>query len=938
MLACIATAVAWAERVSVNTAQQVAAQVAAGINPSGLRSGGDVELVYTAAAKSQSGLRSAGDDRVRPVLGYGSEGSVDAGNIPANVEAWLGMYQDEISRAVEAGMAASAETQKEWQGLLDGTSVLRASDPQLQTAKWSQSEPFNWMTPTIGSKNAVTGCVATSMAIVMKYYEYPEKAVGGVSSYNGTSINYDEYDWQNMLLDYNCEYTNDQGYAVAKLMWHCGANVEMDYGLSGSSSSSILAAWALKNVFGYSESIQWVDKNAYSWDKWISLFKAEIDGKRPIMVSGNDGFGGHSFVCDGYSSDNTFHINWGWEGYMDGWFLLTSLDSDGDGYGYADRLDSYGAIIGIQPTDGEPADISLYITGFSYSGTTPLPTYVTVTAKYHYCITQVIECMIGLAVVDDDGNIVQTPTYYSSHKWTNLGAHVYLPSSSNYSIQLEKALEEGQRLAMVHSVDSGETWKVTHVGADVPIGLDNDGLIMQEEDEDEEAEPVTWTFTPEEGLDFTSDEEATFLLTATDVPEEYIGKSPVISLNVESAYYYQVEMSYVKENGDRTELEITQHPDWLDDYLCISQPMELESLAEGKQYEFTFRYTGDFPYGSPAMGDIQLESVTIDGTELPLDMRAGIDFSVTKAEEPVIYITEEEPYAADHEGRDVVVEPNGIYVIGSEGASINSLTIEDGGQVRLTYPLTVTNLEVQRLLPTDKWTTFAVPNFNIIDNRLIVAENKESRIDLFANGTLVARYGYMDPDMQYWGWFMECDMQQGTAIAIANAGSESTQRFVNAISPAILPAVSGVTDDGNVVGGNWFYFKPNPLWENLYINGRAYVLNDTGDSFDLKDSPVIPPFHSYMVASDAVMNSISSLRLSDVPTSNEELAVTGFRAWGEKGGICFETTDAKDVYIYSITGVLQQSYERSVGTKRAALGQGIYIVVCDGTAYKISVK
>ena len=90
-----------------------------------------------------------------------------------------------------------------------------------------------------------------------------------------------------------------------------------------------------------------------------------------------------------------------------------------------------------------------------------------------------------------------------------------------------------------------------------------------------------------------------------------------------------------------------------------------------------------------------------------------------------------------------------------------------------------------------------------------------------------------------------------------------------------------------------------------------------------------------MVASEAMMNKISSLRLGDVPTSVEDIQSSGFRTWTEGRTLCFETTEATDIEIYSLSGVRQGRYERSVGTKRVNLPQGTYLVVCDGTAIKV---
>lgn len=93
-----------------------------------------------------------------------------------------------------------------------------------------------------------------------------------------------------------------------------------------------------------------------------------------------------------------------------------------------------------------------------------------------------------------------------------------------------------------------------------------------------------------------------------------------------------------------------------------------------------------------------------------------------------------------------------------------------------------------------------------------------------------------------------------------------------------------------------------------------------------------------MIASNEVMNNVSSLRIGNLPTSNEEMAVTGFRVWSESGHICFETTEAKDVAVYSMSGVQLCRIERNIGIHRQQLPQGIYIVVCNGTAYKVAVK
>lgn len=46
------------------------------------------------------------------------------------------------------------------------------------------------------------------------------------------------------------------------------------------------------------------------------------------MYSGASSGGGHAFVCDGADGNGLYHINWGWNGYQDGYFDITILNPE----------------------------------------------------------------------------------------------------------------------------------------------------------------------------------------------------------------------------------------------------------------------------------------------------------------------------------------------------------------------------------------------------------------------------------------------------------------------------------------------------------------------------------------------------------------------------------------------------------------------------------
>lgn len=220
----------------------------------------------------------------------------------------------------------------------------------------------------------MTGCVATAMAQVVYYVGkksgQPAKLSKNIEEYSCSTVWTDgqikvsevtaqTFDYNNMLLSYNGSETEDQKNAVAYLMLCCGASVGMNYANSangGSSASSSNIPTALKTYFGFDNTTQLVMRSLYSYTNWINLLYHELANNRPILYSGQSSGGGHEFVCDGYDTEDYFHINWGWGGMSDGFFKLSALDPDSQGIGGSSSTDGYvsgqDAVIGLQQNGG----------------------------------------------------------------------------------------------------------------------------------------------------------------------------------------------------------------------------------------------------------------------------------------------------------------------------------------------------------------------------------------------------------------------------------------------------------------------------------------------------------------------------------------------------------------------------------------------------------
>ncbi|MBD5225632.1 MAG: hypothetical protein HDS68_06685 [Bacteroidales bacterium] len=283
------------------------------------------------------------DDKAAPLLGYGDR-PVKADAMPPQLVWWLNEYAQEIESYNASGdnqgqsyAATSART------AAPSKAADRTAIAPLLTTIWNQDEPFNNLCPRSGLNLTYTGCVATAMAQVMKYHNYPDKGTGTgtctvVNSYGVETASYTmdlgvEFDWANMADSYNGNYTTAQGEAVATLMKACGYSVSMAYSTSASGAQSNAVPVALVDNFGYDKGCRFLERNHYPLTEWEQMVYDNLRDCGPVYYSGQAISGGHAFVCDGYSTDGYFHFNWGWGGAYDGYFRLTALEPEGEGIG-----------------------------------------------------------------------------------------------------------------------------------------------------------------------------------------------------------------------------------------------------------------------------------------------------------------------------------------------------------------------------------------------------------------------------------------------------------------------------------------------------------------------------------------------------------------------------------------------------------------------------
>lgn len=319
-----------------------------------------------------------------PVLAYSLESNFKEGT---SADFYCKKYKNDLDYLVK-NPSSALSTRKLWNKYTNDNFTISASSVKgnpcvepLVTTSWTQETYYNTMCPAHPlakfdwDLRSPVGCVALTMANIMYYYRFPYNGYGSVyyrpveyddsthevsytypSQYaNFAQGNYNYNNMANMLGEYNG--------ALERLIYHCGVSVQMGYGHDGSGSQSEKAMTSLQNHFYYSQNAQFqeitetvvADSLLYLW---VNKAKAELDARRPLFFSGqSSSAGGHAWIVDGYTTiadndgnENTyFHVNWGWAGTDNGFFLINNQNTHS--YGNFNVEGSEAMITGLIPGD-----------------------------------------------------------------------------------------------------------------------------------------------------------------------------------------------------------------------------------------------------------------------------------------------------------------------------------------------------------------------------------------------------------------------------------------------------------------------------------------------------------------------------------------------------------------------------------------------------------
>ncbi len=410
--------------------------------------------VFNINAKDGFVIVSA-EDAVSPIVGYSTENNFVIPEAHSNISLWFKQFSNGVNALRANNIVADAKTTKEWEKYTTPSNLRQAAGavstmtsgnavlPLMKTT-WNQSPYYNATCPGTTGNLSVTGCVATTMAQIMRYWNYPATGTGSSSytcttakgfsnNYGVLSANYGAttYNWANMPLAVNSPNAD-----VAQLMSQCGISVNMDYAPTGSGaqvlgSNGPSAQHSYISYFKYDPTqIHGLTRgSSYSNTRWLDTIEHDLNIGRPVQYVGYDpAEGGHTWVCDGYDANNFLHMNWGWGGQSNGYFQLDSFATPGYNPSSNNQV-----LVGIVPKSTNTVDASVLAVS-SPAGIYCNNSFTPVISLKNYGSTALTSCVINYQI---DNGTVQTLNWTGSlaaQQFSNVNLPTFTSTAGSHTL------------------------------------------------------------------------------------------------------------------------------------------------------------------------------------------------------------------------------------------------------------------------------------------------------------------------------------------------------------------------------------------------------------------------------------------------------------------------------------------------------------------------
>ncbi|MBL0743396.1 C10 family peptidase [Chryseolinea lacunae] len=313
-----------------------------------LKRGGTLPAAYVVNYEGGGFVILSADNRLSPVLAHSDASTFRTDTLmPEGLKEWLDGIGNTVRQLRSAHVKQDPAVKRLWKSYTETPKRTRSKNGRIvygqvgdcnngdtqfyQTVSvdplvlstWDQTAGYNnllanWGCGGTGNGRVLTGCVATAMAQVMRYWQFPTT-----------------YTWGAMPLGSGSAETS-------RLMRDLGlpANLNMSYSCTASGAFGTAIPGTFAN-FGYPT------PNYASYN--YNTVRFDLANDRPVVMGGSGPSGGHCWVVDGFSEQHYYtcgpdpntpgewistyvgvskaiHVNWGWSGVFNGYFGTSNFN------------------------------------------------------------------------------------------------------------------------------------------------------------------------------------------------------------------------------------------------------------------------------------------------------------------------------------------------------------------------------------------------------------------------------------------------------------------------------------------------------------------------------------------------------------------------------------------------------------------------------------
>ena len=305
-------------------------------------------LAYVVVYQPRGFVVVSADDRLEPIMCFSRE-STFRPNLPERsflrtfLTYYIPCYFSQLNKegSLKSGLHTNwsklravvrGDKGKEFLSSSEGTADVHV---HWETPTWDQFDPYNREVEAHlnnVSCDVPAGCTAVAMAELLRFHRRPSRGEGRVQWQDGAGndvwgdhdVNFDTedpYDYEDMPMD----ALSAPNPEVARLIYHCGVAQRTDWTCQGFAFAPPIAA-PFNNHFKYRNATE-IPFSGGSADKIIESVRSML----PVVCNSVEPWRAHTIMVDGYRSDNGHvHVNCGWDGGSNGWFMLNDDDCCGD--------------------------------------------------------------------------------------------------------------------------------------------------------------------------------------------------------------------------------------------------------------------------------------------------------------------------------------------------------------------------------------------------------------------------------------------------------------------------------------------------------------------------------------------------------------------------------------------------------------------------------